>query len=241
MSAAPHPPAGSVRQRAVQSAADGARWLPLRLLAGTALAVAVLLLGLLARSGPLARMDLRVDEHIAAHDRTAWLTSAAKLLSTVATPETVGVGLMLVIPALLLVARRRTLAVLVFCVFGAAAVFGEAAKMLVGEHRPPTSLQLVPADSASSYPSGHATVAAVIAIVAVLVATGTAWRWVAIVLGSLFALAVAASRVYLGDHYPLDVIGGIGCAFAAALVVYGVAELLVGRRGVTTPTCPAAP
>jgi membrane-associated phospholipid phosphatase len=33
--------------------------------------------------------------------------------------------------------------------------------------------------------------------------------------------------VYLGDHYPLDVLGGMLCALAAALVVSGLAALPV--------------
>jgi hypothetical protein len=39
------------------------------------------------------------------------------------------------------------------------------------------------------------------------------------------ASAVAASRFYLGDHYPLDVAGSLLCAAAAAFVVTGLAAL----------------
>ena len=44
-------------------------------------------------------------------------------------------------------------------------------------------------------------------------------------LGVLYAVAVAASRVYLADHYPLDVLGGMLCALAAAFAVTGLAAL----------------
>ncbi len=62
-------------------------------------------------------------------------------------------------------------------------------------------------DSAASYPSGHTTTAAVLAVALIVIAATYASRSAALVLGSLYVLAVAASRVYLADHYPLDVIG----------------------------------
>jgi undecaprenyl-diphosphatase len=80
------------------------------------------------------------------------------------------------------------------------------------------------ADSGSSYPSGHTTTAAVAAIALIIIATA-GWRYAAIVLGVLYAVAVAVSRVYLADHYPLDVLGGMLCALAAAFAVTGLAAL----------------
>jgi membrane-associated phospholipid phosphatase len=196
-----------------------------RLLAGAGLCVLVLLLGELAKAGPVARWDLRADEHIAAHDRAGALTTLAKLASDIGTPETVGIGLMILVPAVLLLMRRRIDAVKVLCMFGGAFALAEIGKKLISEHRPPASLQLMAADSGASYPSGHATTAAVLAVALVVIAATFAWRTAALVLGGVYAVAVAASRVYLGDHYPLDVLGGILCALAAAFVVTGLAAL----------------
>lgn len=194
------------------------------LLIGVALCVLVPLLGALAKVGPVARLDLRADEHIA-RDRTGALTTLAKLASDVATPETVGLGLMILVPVVLLLMRRRLDAAKAFCMFAGALALAEISKKLISEHRPPTALQVVAADSGASFPSGHATVAAVLAVVLVVVAATFAWRAAALVLGVLFAVVVAASRVYLGDHYPLDVLGGMLCALAAAFVVTGLAAL----------------
>jgi len=194
------------------------------LLTGVGLCVLVVLLGELAKVGPVARLDLRADEHIA-RDRTGALTTLAKLASDVATPETVGFGLMILVPVVLLLMRRRLDAVKVFCMFAGAFALAEISKRLVNEHRPPAALQVVAADSGVSFPSGHATVAAVLPVALVVIAATFAWRAAALVLGVLFALVVAASRVYLGDHYPLDVLGGMLCALAAAFVVSGLAAL----------------
>lgn len=195
------------------------------LLAGVGLCVLMLLLGVIAKTGPVMRLDLRADEHIASHDRSGTLTALAKAASEIATPETVGLGLMIVVPLLLLLARRRLDAGRVFCMFAGAFVLAEIAKKLIDERRPPASLQAMAADSGASFPSGHATTAAVLTVALIVIATTLAWRVAALVLSGLYAVAVAVSRVYLGDHYPLDVLGGILCAVAAGLVVTGLFAL----------------
>jgi undecaprenyl-diphosphatase len=196
-----------------------------RLLAGIGLAVLMLVLGAVAKTGPVASFDLRADQHIAAHDRTSALTALARAASTIATPETVGVGLMILVPLILLLARRRLDALKAFCMFGGALALAEIGKKLIAEHRPPMSLWAMQADSGASYPSGHATTAAVLAVALIVIAATVVGRRAAIVLGFLYAVTVAASRVYLADHYLLDVVGSILCALAAGFIVTGLAAL----------------
>jgi membrane-associated phospholipid phosphatase len=195
-----------------------------RLLAGAGLCVLMLLLGELAKAGPVASLDLRADEHIA-RDRTGALTALAKLATDIGKPETVGVGLMIAVPVVLVLMRRRLDAAKVFCMFAGAFALAEIGKKLIGEHRPPTALQAVAADHSPSFPSGHATTAAVLAVALIVIASSLTWRAAAVLIGGLYAVAVAASRVYLGDHYPLDVLGGMICAIAAGLVVTGLTAL----------------
>ncbi len=219
-------PAGNPPARHADAASSARPGLG-RLLAGVGVAIFMLVLGMIAKTGPVARFDLRVDEHIAAHDRTSGLTTLAKAATAIGTPETIGLGLMLGLPLLLLLVRRRSDAVKVFCMFAGAFALAEIGKKLIGEHRPPVSLQAMAADSGASYPSGHATTATVLAVALAIIAGATAWRYAVIILGGLYVIAVAGSRVYLADHYLLDVLGGMLCAMAAAFVVTGLAALPV--------------
>lgn len=173
-----------------------------KLAAGVGLSVVVLLLGVVAKTGPVAGFDLGVDRHIAAHDRTSTLTTLARAATTAATPEIVGVGLLILIPLILVLARRRLDALKAFCIIAGAFALAEVGKKLINEHRPPVALWAMKADSGASYPSGHVTTAAVVAVALFVIAATYAGRNAALVLGGLYALAVAASRVYLADHYP---------------------------------------
>lgn len=84
-------------------------------------------------------------------------------------------------------------------------------------HRPPR-----PGDAHRSFPSGHAGVSAA------LVASWSAShpRWYVIGPGVLWAVGVAASRVYLGVHYPSDVVVGAVVGTAVALLVHQLRTLV---------------
>ena len=85
-------------------------------------------------------------------------------------------------------------------------------------HRPPR-----PGDAHRSFPSGHAGVSAA------LVASWSASypRWYVIGPGVLWAAGVAASRVYLGVHYPSDVVVGAVLGTGVALLVHQLRTLVM--------------
>ena len=80
----------------------------------------------------------------------------------------------------------------------------------------------------SSFPSGHATTSAVVyATVAYLAARLQRRRWtrvVTLVAATIFILAIALSRLYLGVHYPTDVAAGMVAGLAWAGFCMAVLE-----------------
>ena len=118
--------------------------------------------------------------------------------------------------ALALIARRLWLA-LDLAVAGVGAYFASnAAKHWIGRGRPADLLTHVITRSGpfhgAGYPSGHSAVAAGLAAVLVPYVPRGLRRWV-----WALAVMVGVSRVYLGAHFPLDVVGGLALG-------------LVGRR-----------
>lgn len=201
----------------------------LKAVSGLALLLGALGLGGLALTPQVTRDDLRIDQAVVpfrfhlATEVFADVTRAAQ--------EAVGLGALLLGIIVLLVRRRRWDAARLLAMAGAAWILALAVKYLIERPRPPASLWLMPPDPSGSYPSGHETTAVVIVVVAAMALAGTGLPRAAVTaLAAVFALAVGVSRVYLGDHYPTDVIGSCLIAAAAVLLAWAVTDLPRVRR-----------
>jgi membrane-associated phospholipid phosphatase len=88
-------------------------------------------------------------------------------------------------------------------------------------------------DELDSFPSGHLARAAVVIASLTLVAFRSRWRTALVVAGGLLLVALTVSRVYLGAHYPSDVLAGalVGMGVAAWVSLVPLIDPLAGRVG----------
>jgi membrane-associated phospholipid phosphatase len=125
-----------------------------------------------------------------------------------------------VVGVMLILGRRDTkmLAIELAALFVVGIIAGEAIKLWMYRPRPFETLAgiitRVPRDNDSSYPSGHALIVSIGAIFSL--AKFRRKRFVLLL--TLEAAVVCYSRVYVGMHYPLDVVSGI---FLGGFIVFG--------------------
>ena len=101
---------------------------------------------------------------------------------------------------------------------------GALAKDIVARPRPviPKSDFLIAADKEYAFPSGHALIVSAGAAGALLLFRDTPRKLVISIILSIEATLVCISRVYVGGHYPLDVVGGILLGVGVSLIFVGI-------------------
>ena len=126
-----------------------------------------------------------------------------------------------VVALFLLLDRRPRQAILVIATTSAAAIFMVLLKNSIGRERP-SIVEPIETVDGLSFPSGHTLIAAVLyPTLGILVANNLRGRHLKVfvfVTAAVLALLVGFTRVYIGVHYPSDVLGGwlLGVAFALA-------------------------
>ncbi|MBW8268055.1 phosphatase PAP2 family protein [Caldovatus aquaticus] len=169
-----------------------------------------------------------------------WLEEAARDVTALGSTAILGFAT-LAVAGYLALARRRAAARLVLVAVAGGALLSSLLKLGFERPRP----DLVPHAAAvytASFPSGHAMLSAVtwLTLGALLMRIEPRRRVKAYVLAMavLTTLLVGASRIYLGVHWPTDVLAGWSLGAAWALLCWLVA-LRLQRRGRVEPDGPA--
>ena len=136
----------------------------------------------------------------------AWLTNTAKLLTHGGDSLTIALATALLVCGLLYYSRRRDALAVLFAV-GGAGVINYILKLFFQRARPDAITALVHENS-FSFPSGHAMGSSALAFALIIMLWRTKWRWFAVVIGALCIPLIGFTRVYLGAHYPSDIIAG---------------------------------
>ncbi len=118
--------------------------------------------------------------------------------------------------------RKALIPGLVLSLFGTgASVF--LLKLLIDRPRPPEDLSLLLLNS-PSFPSGHSAFALVFYGFLIFAFTSRLKkffpRFLIGIIGAILIMGIAVSRLYLGVHYPLDIIGGF--LLGALWLIFGI-------------------
>lgn len=111
-------------------------------------------------------------------------------------------------------------------VIGIAGIFNPLIKLLFMRERP--TLEHLVSEHSYSFPSGHSTGSMIlygtlIFLVPIFIQNKTWQRIIQLLLG-VFILSIGISRIYLGVHFPSDVIGGFSVGLGWLLLTYPIYE-----------------
>jgi undecaprenyl-diphosphatase len=165
-----------------------------------------------------------------------WLPEAARDITALGSTVVLGIVLLIVTGYLLAAGRRHTGWFVLATVLGGAAL-NSLLKLAFARPRPDLVTPLTPVLTLS-FPSGHAALSAICYLtLGALLAQTQASRTIRIYLivtAMLLTLLVGISRIYLGVHYPTDVLAGWCIGIAWALICWTIMSHLQ-RRGEVEP------
>ncbi|HEX6481884.1 MAG TPA: phosphatase PAP2 family protein [Ktedonobacteraceae bacterium] len=185
---------------------------------------------------PVLAIDVTITREFQ-ENQSPWLSTFMIAVSYIGNTLPLQIGLILLAAVLLWMVRLYLEAVMVVVVSAISALLNISIKLLVDRPRPNSHLvDVIQHANGMSFPSGH--VMSYVAFWGLLFSFGVIlftgrrwWRIALLVISGLFVVLVGPSRIYLGDHWASDVLGGYifgGVWLCIALLIY----LQLRERGV---------
>lgn len=183
----------------------------------------------------IARFDTPLIEMIQGWE-TTWLTMVMKVVTWIGTVY--GVGTIVVIGFIILSfkLRSRQQAFLLLGTVAGSIILNSLLKNVFQRDRP--TINIILEASGHSYPSGHAMMAlalySTLAFIAWHYVKTTTSRLALILFAILMILLVGMSRIYLGAHYPSDIVGGYVASGLWVTIMFSIYTFFTSKRRATS-------
>ncbi|MBD2678227.1 MULTISPECIES: phosphatase PAP2 family protein [Nostoc] len=141
----------------------------------------------------------------------------AVMLARIGSPWTASVIAAAIALILLLQKRWRSLAYVLTISVGSVLI-SRTGKELMHRVRPHLWNSIAP-ELSFAFPSGHAIASITLVAIFLILSWATPWRRLVFIFGSLYVISIAWCRLYLGVHFPSDILAGWMLASAWAIGV----------------------
>ena len=180
-------------------------------------------------NGSIVRFDTSIIQAVQGSE-APWLTSIMKVFTTIGSTKMV-LLICVVTLAVLLYFRQMAQALLFIFAIGGTVVLNQLLKFVFQRARPDSN-RLIEI-SGFSFPSGHTMMAtslyAILAFILWRSARNGARATIAVIAVGMIGM-ICISRIYLGVHFPSDIVGGLTASTFWILIVTTIYTIMVNKH-----------
>lgn len=181
--------------------------------------IAVIIISINIKNGKILQTDLKIYDFFSKNIIYDKLTPVVKIITHIGSAKIV-IILTILLLLLLFIKEMKNKVFVLADVIGAAGL-NVILKHIIQRDRP--NIHRLIKETGYSFPSGHAMMS--MAFYGMLIyfiyryVKNPVKKWVLIILLTIILLTIGITRIYLGVHYPSDVIGGFLVSFAYLLIL----------------------